>query len=74
MLDALRSELEKHREPNGFDKILEESYRKDYKIKAFDSENGDLEVDRYLNGSKKCFDEDQKELQKIAKKNGITLQ
>jgi len=60
-LNNLREEIEQHKDPLDYDAIFEESFKPDRKAIPFDSNTGDLDIDRYLNLNPLCFDDYRKE-------------
>jgi hypothetical protein len=57
-LSDLRREIETHpAEPGSFDEILEDVFHRASRSREIPSEIGDLDIDRYLGGDPKCFDE-----------------
>ncbi|MBW1799378.1 MAG: hypothetical protein JRJ85_01480 [Deltaproteobacteria bacterium] len=62
-LDGLRAELEKHKKADMmFDEIRENVCLDGLKIEEVSSETGDLNIERYLDGNDRCFDEYIKEM------------
>jgi hypothetical protein len=57
LLEELRRELEKHGQKDDFDEIVDDTFFKKSRSKEIPSEIGDLDIDRYLEGDARCFDE-----------------
>ena len=58
-----RTEMEEHGvKKDSFQDIIKEKYRPVYKVKSFDSECGELDVDRYLDRNSRCFNEYERDM------------